>query len=307
MKTSITPLDTGIEGTVTLCVKADEVSGTVKTEHLQPGDAYTIWFVYFDDSSQCGDGSGVCGAGPNDLGGDNPLGVFGRFDSAMGPANGKVDFAGSVRGLHLSSGSQVWLLMFGHGPADANDGRHLARQLLTPEDPNVGAPHLGNMVVKSEATDPPLASRIYGFSAVALYEAVVPGTLHNRSLVGQLNGLASVPQPEQNKKYHWPTVANAALAGTIRGIFPSLKPENLDAINALEQSFAAQFQTEANKEDYERSVAQGQAVAGQILGWAATDGYSTFNNCPYVPNPVLGAWEPTPPSSTRTRCSPAGA
>jgi membrane-associated phospholipid phosphatase len=150
-------------------------------------------------------------------------------------------------------------------------------------------------VVKSEATAPPLGSRIYGVSAVALYEAVVPGALHNRSLVGQLNGLASVPQPEQNKKYHWPTVANAALARTIRGIFPSLKPENLDTINALEQSFAAQFQTEANKEDDERSVAQGQAVADKILGWAATDGYSTFNNCPYVPNPVLGAWEPTPP------------
>ncbi|SRR6266511_1290604 len=146
MKTSITPLDTGIEGEATLCVKADEVSGRMKTEHLQPGDAYTIWFVYFDDSSQCGDGSGVCGAGANDFGGDNPLGLFGRFDSAVGPADGKVDFSGSVRGLHLSSGSQVWLLMFGHGPADANDGGHLARQLLTPEDPNAGAPHLGNIV-----------------------------------------------------------------------------------------------------------------------------------------------------------------
>ena len=50
-------------------------------------------------------------------------------------------------------------------------------------------------VVKSEATAFPEASRIYGVSAVALYEAVVPGTLHHRSLVGQLDGLASVPQP----------------------------------------------------------------------------------------------------------------
>ena len=67
-------------------------------------------------------------------------------------------------------------------------------------------------VVKSEATAPPQASRIYGVSAVALYEAIVPGTLHHRSLVGQLNGLVSVPQPKKHGKYHWPTVANAALA-----------------------------------------------------------------------------------------------
>jgi len=42
-----------------------------------------------------------------------------------------------------SSGSQIWLLMFGHGAADFSDGRHLARQLLTPEDPLAGAPYLG--------------------------------------------------------------------------------------------------------------------------------------------------------------------
>ena len=50
-------------------------------------------------------------------------------------------------------------------------------------------------VVKSEAAAFPEASRIYGVSAVALYEAIVPGTLDHRSLVGQLNGLDAVPQP----------------------------------------------------------------------------------------------------------------
>jgi hypothetical protein len=48
-------------------------------------------------------------------------------------------------------------------------------------------------IVKSEAPAPPPAARIYGIAAVALYEAVVPVALHHRSLVGQLNGLVSVP------------------------------------------------------------------------------------------------------------------
>ena len=62
-------------------------------------------------------------------------------------------------------------------------------------------------VVTSEAAGFPVAARIYGVSAVALYEAV-PGTLHHRSLVGQLDGLAAVPQPREHQTYHWPTVAN---------------------------------------------------------------------------------------------------
>jgi membrane-associated phospholipid phosphatase len=162
-------------------------------------------------------------------------------------------------------------------------------------------------VVKSEATGYPQASRIYGVSAVALYEAVVPGALHHRSLVGQLHSLAAVPQPEKSMPYHWPTVANAALARTIRGLFPSLTPEDLEAIYALEQSFATQFQAEVLQEDYERSVAQGQAVADAILAWAATDGFSLYNNCPYVPTPVPGAWEPTPPAFTPTPDQPCWA
>jgi PAP2 superfamily protein len=150
-------------------------------------------------------------------------------------------------------------------------------------------------VIKSEGTTPPPASRIYGVVAVALYEAVVPGALHHRSLVGQLNGLAAVPQPPKDKKHHWPTVANAALAWTIRGIFSSLKPQNLNAINALEQHFAAQFEAVVSPLDHERSVAQGQVIADALLAWTATDGVAIFNNCPYVPIPVPGAWEPTPP------------
>jgi hypothetical protein len=150
-------------------------------------------------------------------------------------------------------------------------------------------------VIKSEVTAPPLASRIYSISAIALYEAVLPGTLHNRSLVGQLNGLAAVPLPKKHGEYHWPTVANAALARTIRSIFPSLKRENLEAINALEQSFAGQFHAEVKRKSYERSVAQGRAVARAILKWAATDGFSIYNDCPYVPLLVPGVWKPTPP------------
>src|SRR5262245_10232218 len=66
-------------------------------------------------------------------------------------------------------------------------------------------------LVKAEGTAPPPASRIYGVTAVALYESIAAGTKHHRSLAGQLNGLTSMPTPEETRRYYWPAVANAAL------------------------------------------------------------------------------------------------
>jgi hypothetical protein len=151
-------------------------------------------------------------------------------------------------------------------------------------------------MVKTEQSSPPVASRIYAIAAVTLYEAIVPGSRENKSLVGQLNALASVPQLDPHKTYHWPTVANAALAQAIKGLFPTASSDSLSAINTLEEAFAAQFQARVPPPVYDRSVAQGQAVAEAMLMWAATDGFTILNNCPYTPPAGPGLWMPTPPS-----------
>lgn len=150
---SVIPLSgSGIQGNAILCINSNDVRGELQTKHLMAGDAYTVWFVYFDDPSQCVDGGpGVCG--PTDFTGDKPLGVFGRFDSVVAPQNGKAHFSGRVRDLHPAHGSQIWLLMLRHGPVDMTDGAHRARQLLTPEDPGAGAPHLGNIIDGTLGTD----------------------------------------------------------------------------------------------------------------------------------------------------------
>lgn len=113
-------------------------------------------------------------------------------------------------------------------------------------------------MVKSEATAFPEVPQIYGTSAVSLYEAIVPGTPLNRSLVDQLDRLTSVPQPKAYLKYPWPTVANAARARTIHGIVVLLKPESLKAINALEQRFADRFQAEVEAQAYPQQPCWGQ-------------------------------------------------
>jgi PAP2 superfamily len=151
-------------------------------------------------------------------------------------------------------------------------------------------------LVKTEQITAPPASRLYGLAAVTLYEAIVPGSRAHRSLVGQLHALAAVPQPTPDQPYHWPTVANTALATAIRALVPEASPASLDAINGLEQTFAAPFQSSVPPPVYDRSVAHGQAVAKAVVAWAATDGFAALHNCPYTPPVGPGLWEPTPPA-----------
>jgi len=148
-KQALVPLSgAAVQGNATLCVNTEGVYAKIKTKQLTSGNAYTLWFAYIDKASLCSGGPGVCG--PADFGVDdptaNPLGVFGRLDSTVADKNGKEIFSGRIGGLRFSSGSQVWLLLYSHGPADTSDNRSRARQLLTPEDPAAGPPNLGNVV-----------------------------------------------------------------------------------------------------------------------------------------------------------------
>ena len=140
--------NSGVHGRATLCTTARGVRAKLKTKGLTPGNAYTTWFFYFDDSLHCSGGPRVCGA--KDLGlndpSANPLGNFGRLDSTVADENGKETFSGRVGSLRFSRGSQVWLYLESHGPAVTHDNRRRARQQLTPEDPAAGAPQLGNVV-----------------------------------------------------------------------------------------------------------------------------------------------------------------
>jgi hypothetical protein len=151
-------------------------------------------------------------------------------------------------------------------------------------------------LVKTERITPPPASRIYGLAAVTLYEAMVPGSREHRSLVGQLNALATVPRPTPDRPYHWPTVANSALAAAIRELLPEASPASRQAIDAIEQAFAAEFQTSVPRAVSARSVAHGQAVAEAVVAWAMTDGFATLDDCPYTRPVGPGLWVPTPPA-----------
>ncbi len=131
-----------ISGHGTLVIDKDGADVRVVAKNLTPGVAYTAWFIYFNDTSQC---LVPFQCAPPDLTTplDNPTGVFGRMDAGVAGANGQLTFKGALRDFRVVAGSAVHIALFAHGPANATDGRERARQLLTPEAPALGSPGLG--------------------------------------------------------------------------------------------------------------------------------------------------------------------
>jgi hypothetical protein len=144
---------------------------------------------------------------------------------------------------------------------------------------------------------PPVASRAFGYAGVALYEALTPGMPGRRSLAGQLNDLGR-PPGLSDRAYHWPTVANRALASILRSLFPTAVAESAAAIDELERRFASSAQAVLPLGIYRRSVARGEEVAAHVFDWSTTDGgHEAFlrNFPPYTPPSGPGLWVPTPP------------
>ncbi len=154
------------------------------------------------------------------------------------------------------------------------------------------------LVQKTPGFSPPVAARAFGYTGVALYQSVLPGMPNYNSLEGQLNGLndGAVPDPEQGQEYHWPTVANAALAQITTQLFANATDEMKAKITALEAQYANP--TEVDAAVVTRSAAYGKAVADAVFEWSKTDGghegYSRNFPTSYTPPTGAGMWVPTP-------------
>ena len=127
----------GVTGMAQVCANDEGVRASMHVKNLVVGHAYTVWFAYVDQPSLCV----IAGCDGPDFLDPDPLGVLGRMDSGVAKQS-EMLFSTSIAGFQLSHGSMVQLVLFDHGPASP-DNRRRARQLLTPQDPALGAPGLG--------------------------------------------------------------------------------------------------------------------------------------------------------------------
>jgi PAP2 superfamily len=166
---------------------------------------------------------------------------------------------------------------------------------------------------------PPVASRAFAYSGIALYEAVVPGSRRFRSLRRSLPGSLRI-RHDTGHDLHWPTVANAALASMARRLFPTTSDANKAAIDALEESLLDRFGDRRSgdrrpadrrsgdrrsgdrvkRSTLDRSVDRGRSVARAVFDWSRDDGghegYLRNVDPDYVPPAGPGLWVPTPPT-----------
>ena len=155
------------------------------------------------------------------------------------------------------------------------------------------------LIRQTPGFSPPVASRALGYAGVTLYESIVPGIPGAASLAGQLNGLDSLPQVEQDAAYHWPSVANAALAAIARRLFASGGGAQRAAIDGLEINLRKRFGGQAPPDVIRRSIQRGRIVAAAIYAWSRTDGghegYMFNTAVDYVTPIGEGLWSPTLP------------
>lgn len=140
---------------------------------------------------------------------------------------------------------------------------------------------------------PPVSSRIYTYTSVAAYEAVIHQDQSYQSLAGQLHGLDSVPKPDPLLEYCFPLASVQALLKVGRTLVFSE-----DELDKYYGKVMQEFKEAGVPDDvFERSVEYGDKVAAHILAWASKDNYKQTRSFPkYSILDDPATWSPTPPA-----------
>jgi hypothetical protein len=163
------------------------------------------------------------------------------------------------------------------------------------------------IIQQTPGNSPPVAARLLGYMGLTLYESVVPGMPGYQSLAGQLNELSSLPWAQPDEPLHWPTVANAAMAATLRMMAPNVGPDLKARIDLLERSIPLKYTQDFDPNTItpdisNRSETFGKLMAMAIMTWARTDGGHEAwgpirrTQANYVPPSGTGKWSATPPA-----------
>lgn len=147
-------------------------------------------------------------------------------------------------------------------------------------------------VIVSDIFTPPVASRIYAYPNVAAYETARHLNKELPSLVGQLNDLDNLPDPDPTKAYYYPLATVVAFTEVAQALV-----YDLDRVQKMQTDMLEEVRDIGVDDDiYENSVAFGKAVGQEILKWARADGYNQRTALPrYSVNEDPGRWRPTPP------------
>lgn len=146
--------------------------------------------------------------------------------------------------------------------------------------------------IMEDGFGPPIAARIHAYMSLAGYQAAYRGGSGYRTLVGQLNGFASCPDPQDGKDYDWRVSTVAAMQTAAKKLV--YRTHMTDSLATLH--FQA-LRSEVSADVFERSRDYGVAVGNAVLAYAKTDNYQKTQGLPEWQWPTCDScWAPTPPN-----------
>jgi len=147
-------------------------------------------------------------------------------------------------------------------------------------------------VIVYDIFSPPVASRVYVYPSIAAFETVrFAHPEKYNTLVGQLNGLKNVPNPEEEHINFNLAAIHAFIVVGKQLIFSQDKIDTYQAALYNELRSAG-----LPKKTFIASKEFGEQVANHVLEWANTDLYNqTRTHSKYTIIPETKYWKPTPP------------
>ncbi|ASU33559.1 vanadium-dependent haloperoxidase [Mucilaginibacter xinganensis] len=146
-------------------------------------------------------------------------------------------------------------------------------------------------VIIYDVFTPPVASRIYGYTALASYEAMRYADPKYNSIITQLNGFGKPPEPQKGKEYNFALAATKAFFTVAHKITFSI-----DTLKKYENKVFAMYKDNLDDSTYARSVDFGEKIGKLVLKRAMVDNYPQTRGKPkYLGENSPAKWRPTPP------------
>ena len=146
-------------------------------------------------------------------------------------------------------------------------------------------------VIIYDVFTPPVASRIYGYTNLASYEAMKYADPKYNSITAQLKGFGPMPAPEAGKKYNFTLAATKAFFTVAHKVTFSV-----DTLKRYEDKVYGMYKDALDDSTYANSMDLGEKIGKTVLKRANVDDYPQTRGKPkYIGFKTPGKWRPTPP------------
>ncbi|MDR3694645.1 vanadium-dependent haloperoxidase [Mucilaginibacter sp.] len=151
--------------------------------------------------------------------------------------------------------------------------------------------HQLTQVIIYDVFTPPVAARIYGYTALASYEAMRYADPKYNSIITQLKGFGNPPVPQKGKNYNFALAATKAFFTVAHKVTFSI-----DSLKKYENNVYQMYKDNLDDSTYARSVDFGEQIGKLILKRANVDDYPQTRGKPkYLGENSPAKWRPTPP------------